>query len=55
MELLAQIESILFVASKPLKIKKIAKSCDKKESEIIEIIEIIQIGLLQNQDLQMNN
>ena len=48
MELLAQIESILFVASKPLKIKKIAKSCDKKESEVIEIIE--NLKMKYNQD-----
>ncbi|MFA5211168.1 MAG: SMC-Scp complex subunit ScpB [Patescibacteria group bacterium] len=43
MELTAQIESILFVASKPLKIKQIAKACEKTESEVSEALENLKI------------
>lgn len=43
MDLLSQIESILFVASKPLKVKQIAKVCNKKESEIFEILENLKM------------
>ena len=42
MNLISQIESILFVASKPLKIKQIAKAVQKKESEVDEALEILQ-------------
>lgn len=43
MDLLSQIESILFVASKALKVKQIAKACNKKESEILEVLENLKM------------
>ena len=43
MNLLSQIESILFVASKPLDIKQIAKAVQKNESEVGEALENLQM------------
>lgn len=42
MNLISQIESILFVASKPLKIKQIAKAVQKNESEVESALENLQ-------------
>ena len=43
MNLNSQIESILFVASKPLLIKKIAKAVQKKEAEVKEVLESLKL------------
>lgn len=43
MELLGKIESILFVASKPLSIKQISKATGVKSSEIEEVLEILKM------------
>lgn len=59
MPITSQLETILFVASKPLAIKKIAKVLNAKESEIVEALENLRakfngensgIALLQNND-----
>jgi segregation and condensation protein B len=42
MNLISQIESILFVASKPLKIRQIAKAVQKKELEVKETLIALQ-------------
>lgn len=43
MSLLSQIESILFVASKPLNTRQIAKAVQKKETEVEEAIENLKV------------
>ncbi|MFH1946608.1 MAG: SMC-Scp complex subunit ScpB [Candidatus Magasanikbacteria bacterium] len=43
MSLLSQIESILFVASKPLSIKQIAKATQKKVNEAEEVLETLKM------------
>ncbi|HBU07133.1 MAG TPA: SMC-Scp complex subunit ScpB [Candidatus Magasanikbacteria bacterium] len=48
MNLLSQIESILFVASKPLKTKQIAKAVQKNEIEVAEALSTLQMKY--NQD-----
>ena len=42
-ELLSQIESILFVASKPLAVKQIAKAVQKKSDEVEEALETLRM------------
>jgi segregation and condensation protein B len=41
MDIIAQIESILFVASKPLKIEQIARIVEKSDSKVQEVIETL--------------
>ena len=43
MSLLSQVESILFVASKPLTAKQISKAVQKKEVEVEEILETLKM------------
>jgi len=43
MSLISQLESILFVASKPLTVKKLAKAVQKKESEVNEALETLKL------------
>lgn len=48
MSLLSQIESILFVASKPISVKQIAKALQSKNNETEEALEILIIKYNQN-------
>ena len=43
MNLISQIESILFVTSKPLKVKQIVKATQKNVSEVEEALEILEM------------
>ncbi len=43
MSLISQLESILFVASKPLTVNKLAKAVQKKESEVSEALESLKL------------
>lgn len=48
MSIISQIESILFVASKPLSVKQVAKAISAKEVDIIEALETLKMKY--NQD-----
>jgi len=48
MSIISQIESILFVASKPLSIKQIAKAISTKEVDVVEALETLKMKY--NQD-----
>ena len=43
MTLLSQIESILFVASKPLLVKDLAKAIQKNQAEVVEALENLKL------------
>jgi len=47
-KLLSQIESILFVASKPLGVKQISKALQKKTSEVEEVLETLLMKFNQS-------
>lgn len=49
MSIISQIESILFVASKPLSVKQIAKAISAKEMDIVEALETLKMKYNQDE------